>query len=252
MVKTYFFNWDSIDRTVSTQDPFACSVKLQRPLTNVKKISLKSLELPISFYSLRSPYNTFHIRKTTPTPTSTSTITLSEGNYTISTLCAELASQINTLFGVTTFTVTYSTLTNKITISASSGATFGFIPASCTFLNKILGFYGVNNVYTNTSVTGTLPYLINWDNYICLKLSYLPSNYVNSDQMIHYKIPLDETNGVVYIQFEGSAYSQFIEISNPHFSLNEIKLEVFDRYNYALTNNFTDFSMTLQIDCDED
>jgi hypothetical protein len=221
--RTFYFNWDSLNRTIASDDPFQCSVKLQRPLTKIKRIGLKSAEIPINFYNIWSPYNIFQITISTGT---TLAITPTEGIYTIASFVTELQSKLQTIGNSLTYSVTYSTLTNKLTIS-NPNVQFRFTTGAITTLNTLLGFT-TSSSYAN-SVTATYPYILNLDHYITIFIDYIPTNYINQ-QPLTFKIPLDALNGVVFYSLENSQFSQVLEITDPNFSLTEFKVRVMDRY----------------------
>ena len=50
-----FLNFDT--NLISTTTPFDCNFQLADPLRRVKRIYLKSVELPINFFNVRSNFN---------------------------------------------------------------------------------------------------------------------------------------------------------------------------------------------------
>ncbi len=49
----YFVDFDTSLRTDITDDPFHCSLVLSNPIRNIKKIYLKSCEIPLGFFNIR-------------------------------------------------------------------------------------------------------------------------------------------------------------------------------------------------------
>ena len=77
-----FLNFDT--NLITTSNPFDSRFILSDPLRRIKRIYLKSVELPINFYNVRSNFNTFDIifsKTSTPTAIKTFTITIPNGNY---------------------------------------------------------------------------------------------------------------------------------------------------------------------------
>ena len=77
-----FLNFDT--NLISTTTPFDCNFQLADPLRRVKRIYLKSVELPINFFNVRSNFNSFNItlyKSTSPAAFKAFTITIQNGNY---------------------------------------------------------------------------------------------------------------------------------------------------------------------------
>ena len=56
-----FLHFDTALKDTSTDDPFNCTLTLANPMRHVKKIYLKSCEIPIGFFNIRESY-TFSFR----------------------------------------------------------------------------------------------------------------------------------------------------------------------------------------------
>ena len=50
-----FYHFDSAQRDSLIDDPFQCQLTLSNPLRNVKKIYLKSVEIPVGYFNIRTP-----------------------------------------------------------------------------------------------------------------------------------------------------------------------------------------------------
>jgi hypothetical protein len=116
-------------------------------------------------------------------------IKITPGNYTISSLAAELKLQIDTAFGDTTTTVKFSNIDYKLTITR---ATAFYISSYLRFpestASRLLGFTQDNDDFNyGTSITGTSIYNISGPNYILIRSRFLvqASNrktvYINDD-----------------------------------------------------------------------
>jgi hypothetical protein len=66
-----------------------------------------------------------------------------------------------------------------------------------------------------------------------------------SNQLMSFKIPLNATNGSIYYTAENISFSQFIEITDENFILNNLKIQVYDQFNNLLDNNGINWSFTL-------
>ena len=83
MSKVWFVHVDTSSTTANTVikqygiDSFNCTVLLGKEHRRIRRVALKSVEMPIGFYNIRAPYNVLTIN-VAGTPTS---YTFSPGNY---------------------------------------------------------------------------------------------------------------------------------------------------------------------------
>ena len=62
MTQKRIINFDTIYSTKINNNPFSVNFVLTEILRNVSKITLKSIEIPISNYNIRSAYSTIQIK----------------------------------------------------------------------------------------------------------------------------------------------------------------------------------------------
>lgn len=89
-----------------------------RTLTNVVALKVISVEIPFSYYIFNDLNNTFTLTEST---SGASVITITPGNYTSSQMITELNAQFITGGATAVYTVTYSSITNKFTITSDGG-----------------------------------------------------------------------------------------------------------------------------------
>lgn len=169
---------------------------LPRPLTDVVAIKLLNAEIPFSYYVFHSNNNTFTLAESGVGGTATVTIPI--GNYTSSSLASAFGTALTTAsstLGVKTYTVAYSTLTQKFTITstAAAGTTF-----TLTFGNSsdpgntnprfYLGFPAGATTSTTTpalvspnvpQISGANYVYLNSETFGQLSNCFLPSSAVN-------------------------------------------------------------------------
>jgi hypothetical protein len=190
-------------------------------------------------------------------------ITVIPGNYTIDGLITYINTAIDKIYQkcftdlelMNDFS-TSPTLT-KLTVSDTGAFPVGYIQ-----LNYYPGFIvtGFNSNFLTNCILGfqtnqtdsTLGYIIGrylWSIYndlsIALYFANIPHNNTHfSSQLMSFKIPVK--GGVQSIEFNGESqnFSQFIEISDPHYILNQIKLVIFDTRGNILKNQYN-FNFTL-------
>lgn len=158
---------------------------MSRPIQDIVGMKVLSAEIPFSFYVFNSANNTFTLQETGSG--GTATVTIPEGNYTSSSLATAFGTALTTASaGLTakTYTVAYSTLTQKFTITSTAVAgntftlTFGTstdsgntnprfylgFPAGATASNttpslttpNIPQITGANYIYINSETLGQI------------------------------------------------------------------------------------------------
>lgn len=87
-----------------------------RTLVNIVGLKVIGVSVPFSYYIVNSSNNVFTLTESVSGPV---VVTLGVGNYTSSQMITELDTQLTAL-GVESYTTTYSTSTNKFTITATT------------------------------------------------------------------------------------------------------------------------------------
>ena len=264
--------------TTNTKNSFQANFKLTERFTNIKKISLISLELPIAFNNIRlgstSTFifiiNTIRIM-----------IPITPGNYTtIDSLINEINVRINMYLPIPYTIVLSLTSLNRVRllISGTRPITFSIVDTNLSYY--ILGFrqesdilvdMGTETTITTTVVRGiintaivtaiptatspyyylasTSTYNLNPDNYISL---YIPqfAGCVSDMSGINttFKIPLNCIYGMTYFFQKNLNFEQELEIRDSGMILNEINITVLDRYGKNIENNGLDYSLSLLIE----
>jgi hypothetical protein len=168
---------------------------LRRPLKEIISIELVNGHIPADLYNIASGWNEFEFGEGAAIPSQVWKVTLTPGQYTATELAAELQTRLNALPGkVNTYTVTYNTITRKITTTATVNVapftfywrtgnihdTFDTWTGAITSINtpgRILGFDWFD--YTSSGGVLEAPYKADPD--LFLKKLYL---YVNADNNI--------------------------------------------------------------------
>jgi len=249
MYHLQFLNFDS--NLTTTSNPLDSSFILSDPLRRIKRIYLKSVELPINFNNIRTYFNTFQMTlKVSTSYKPTFTVIIPNGNYNnIDDLLTVINNQINNIVFSNYTTDQYPHFSvnanNTITCSiTTSGLTFSLTLSN--FLSQILGFTNANAGTYATSITSSRIFNLNYDNYLNIYFPNIPHKTNGfSNQLMSFKIPLNATNGSIYYTAENISFSQFIEITDEIFILNNLKIQVYDQFNNLLNNNGINWSFTL-------
>lgn len=137
-----------------------------RRYSRITEIVIRSIQLPFGFYAVNSTNNVLKFNS------NAISVTVTPGNYNTSTLAIELKSKIDTAFGDTNTTITFSTTTYKLTIARTTPFVVDAevdVPSS-TFA-KLIGFY-VSSTSGN-SATGDGVINISGPNYIVVESAFL-------------------------------------------------------------------------------
>jgi hypothetical protein len=217
-------------------NPFQCTAILGNRHRAIRSAALKDAQIPVGFYNIRAPYNSIIINGIT--------YTLPPGNYTINSL-------VNTLNGVITNTIgtfAASSVTNQISFVSNNGPAVITVPSLS--LGAFLGFTnGQSCPGTNTVITGTNSYIINFDTYITIWIGEIGTASLDPQQ-ITYKVPLTTGSGTIIQYSEGSTWPQKVIYTDRSNRLDRLTIVVLDRFGNIINNNGIDWSFTLEIESD--
>mgnify|MGYP006270376423 CR=1 FL=1 len=238
MSRTYQLHVDTASTTAGTvtknqNNPFSCTVKLGQTHRRLQAVALKSAEVPIAFYNIRSPYNSFSL-----TVGSTTTVyTVTPGNYT----AATLVSALNGLVGAGTGSFNIYAMTSRVYFTSAVGTVT--IPVAARSLGYFLGF---TDGQTGSTITATNSYNVNFDNYINIFIENLRNSSLEPNVPVTYKIPVTVANGGVEYFFENTRFAQSICIRDPDFTIDRLNISVRDRFGQPIDNNGVDWTFTLE------
>jgi len=258
------FGTESIARIVNVDTRFrdnptitgaaACTIRLPRTYKNITSLRLSSIELPNTWYDF-----TANLENTNFT-VSGSQRTISDGNYTTTTLASAI---VSTAAPTISLSVTFDAVTTKCTISASGAFTMDFTPVPgsvcCitreanlrpfdTGLGSYLGFtsntYSGNSSYTSES----LPNLYG-NTYVLLSLEKYEAidhlSFNGTAAPAFAKIVVNASkNAVIYANGANTITNKVILAEPENVSVLKIKLT--DCYGRVL-QTFGNFSFTLEM-----
>lgn len=221
--------------TKTAGNPFQCTIMLGNRHRTVRAITLKNAQIPIGFYNVRAPYNTFVYDSTT--------YTITPGNYTtLAALNAAATTPGTTVSALGSFAA--SATTGRVTFTPVSGShTFG-APVPNTLLS-FLG-YTTTQSLTGTTIVATNPYTLSWDTYISIWIANLGQSSLEPVQ-ISFKIPLNGTTNNVMYWTEGSQNDQVLDVTDRSVRVDRLNISVFDRFRNLLNNNGLDWSFSFDM-----
>ena len=242
MSKVWFVHADTSSTTSNTViknagiDSFNCSVILGQTHRRIRRVALKSVEMPIGFYNIRAPYNNLTIN-IAGTPT---TYTFSPGNYSTTTFLNTLNNTVTPAIG----SFFLNTLTNKIQYTSVVGA------SSIVGDPGTLGYFmGFTSDQIGVIIVANKSYSIDFDNYVCIYIENLRNSCMEPFAAT-FKIPITVQKGGVENWTSDNRFKQSIEIFDPDYKIDRLNIQVRDRFGNPLSNNGIDWSMTLEIESD--
>lgn len=238
--------------------PFNLILNLPYQISKVKRIYLKSVELPVGFTNIRDTNTSnslsMNISKIINFPTSQEInysfdITLPNKNYTN---IQSLLTDINSLIATDPVVQQYSRSINppfftasgqKVSINVDTLTNFSF---NDTILSKyILGFSWNVYLFIGTIYEAPSNYNIVYDTYLIMNFPKLNAKSNGVTQQISFKIPYNATYNQIYFDYENTTFSQFIELSDDNTVIGNLQLIVTDRFGNNINNNGLDWSFTL-------
>lgn len=168
----------------------------------INSFTIKEILIPHTYYNINSTNNQINIFKAGDTLNRLATLT--NGNYTVTTLAAELKSKLDALAGPPcTWTIQFNSTTAKFTFLSSVDTVIRG-GSALTSIFKIIGF-SLNDTASSQSHTG--------DNIA--NLSYTNHIKVYSDQLTKFDTRIrtsgnDESGLLCYIPVHGTTFGQFI------------------------------------------
>ena len=253
-------HFDTVDG-IKNYDPilksyhcYNTNLLINKPLTNIKEISLKSLEFPIFFNNIRSS-NSSNYLILSFTYGSFNNISIGcfipELNYiSISSLLLAINTSISSSLSSYAGVSIIFSVVNTYYISISTNCT-NITLIKGILINNILGF----NIgsYSTSIITTNNFYCLNIDNYINLYITNLNSGSdtnVNG-RLLTFKIILDGVNGQILYLGESNTFTQTISIIDPFYVLSSINIMILDRFGFPINGGNSYFSFTLGVNYDK-
>jgi hypothetical protein len=215
--------------------------RLTHQLQKVRKIKVANAVIPVSYYNVNSNNNTFSWEESAGGGVITSTFTA--GNYTSTTFATEVKTQMDADTNNTaTYTVTISTATNKMTITAGANFTiyvavsqkltgFTTVPSASTTQigDNVINLAGPNQLYLRSNIATRI------DTNAVVKNDKIFNNVLAI-------VPINvNTFDVVYKSFD---YTQYFESD---IDIQDIEFYFTDDDDNIIDFNGAPFSLSLQM-----
>ena len=238
-------NYDPI---LKTYHCYNTNILINKPISNIKEISLKSIEMPLFFNNIRSANNSniFSFEFTIGNIISIS-CAIPESNYiSINSLLDVLNISIATQLEIYVDVSVVLTSTDNYYITLTHNLSYLKLTKNI-LTNNILGFK--SDTYNTSTITTTNFYCLNIDNYINLYITNLNSGSdTNANgRLLTFKIILPQVNGNILFLGESNTFIQTISITDPYFVLNSLNIIILDRFGFPINGGNANFSFTLGI-----
>jgi hypothetical protein len=260
---TQFLHFDTANSTYiydknntagKTLTPYKTQFTMNQYFRNVKRVYLKSVEMPVGFANVRTGSTDTFIFSMNGT---SYTCVLPEKTYTtIGTLLSDLNTIIATKSLPCTMVLSLSlvaTTPMKLVITFTGTMPTSFNITDTNFSKYVLGFRAI---YDNSFVSGGsyynatyANYNLNADNYILMYIPTLNSlNASMSGQQSTFKIPLNSETNLTYFYFDGSSFTQFVDITDSGLNFSNITVILYDKFGNNMNPNGADYSFTFAIE----
>jgi hypothetical protein len=215
--------------------------RLTHQLQKVRKIKVANAVIPVSYYNVNSNNNTFSWQESAGGGVITSTFTA--GNYTSTTFATEVKTQMDAdTNNAATYTVTISTATNKMTITAGANFTiyvavsqkltgFTTVPSASTTQigDNVINLAGPNQLYLRSNIATRI------DTNAVVKNDKIFNNVLAI-------VPINvNTFDVVYKSFD---YTQYFEAD---IDIQDVEFYFTDDSDVQIDFNGAPFSLSLQM-----
>ena len=234
-----FIYIDSSDRLFGSPSNFKVDIQ-DLNSNNEKDISLNTLSINKSFYSINNNNHSF-LFSTTGT---TGTTNLTNGNYNSTQFCTELNTQLNSFPLGITFASSCSSTNGKLTIASSD--TSDFTITSNTQNYRYLGM-NVSSVVPSVSGIWVSPNVIDLsgsryiDVLVDLPISSVNTKNKNKNVLARVYINADRFSQILYLK-ENFSFCKLLTAR-----LNQISFQLVDEFNNELDLNGTEWNCTIEI-----
>lgn len=234
MLRKTYINVDSLNES----NPSKFSINLENQLNNVKKVYIRSYEIPVSFYSINSSNNTIDFEDSVPNSYSA---TITPGNYTPSELASELQTQMSAEYSSTT--VSYDSNTYKLTFTNSS-SNIKILDSST--ISSIIGLDGDSSLSSSVEMSNVVN--LNGNNYLFLKSHILFSGSGslmknNNTTRDYVRIPVNANSGGVIMFSDLTLCFEYLS----NVSFKKLDFELLDSSENQLDLNGLGLSLELLI-----
>jgi len=233
---------NSKNRTSGSSSDF--KVRLSQSIQNIQSISIKSLEIPFSWYTVNESNNQLcFVSFADQSKPIDFTVTISPGNYSADELQIELETKMNEILAG--FTVSYSDNKLKYTITHPSFFIIKYTESTC----KLLIGLGLSDSTINTSWTSENVIQLTGTNHLFLESKTLCSSrpLAHSDEFrrpIFVKVSVQENPGSILTRL---SKDDDVHCYDSQYSIQELDFRLVDDQYHKIDLNGLDWSIELLV-----
>ncbi len=230
------YHIQSVNRTSSSLSSADFVIDLKNDFHDVKKATLLACNIHNTLYNVKDDTRSFIINDG-----SIKTATIPPGSYDVLALCSAIQTALNVVSS--NFTVTYDSITMKITVSRTS--VFSIIGTSS--LRLVMGYSQVDKTgattYTADNVVNLNPITT-----LFLQIQELSSHSISTcGTLFTYIIPLAVNSGEIATFSSGSFYHQTVELSKKT-NISRLHVRLCSDNQITAELNGGEWSFTLRVD----
>ena len=208
--------------------------------TMTKKFSIVNAQFPVSYYLINSSNNQIVISIQGATGI---IYTFPVGNYNVNQFIAQWYITVGSAW-----TLTYSSITNKITFAYPYSFTFSFY--NIKSLMSVLGFNIPTQMYSSSNGKITSPYAVNFGGILKLDVKTSSFNLTNMDS---YQKGRTNTIASIPVNSAQNGYVMYNNFTNynsmfRNTAISDLNIMIQDEFNNFIDFNNIDWSITVQID----
>ena len=254
MKENKLINFDSYYSTKNNLNCYYISYKID-PLKSIKKIHLKSIEIPICINNVRSPYSTFYYtinnisyNFTLPDKTYISIYSLLIDLNASIVLNIQPKLQLNEIAPIFTLSTTELNKIIMTIVTNTSTMTFNYDGLMSFYLgyNSNVKIVTTTLLLQKTNVYSfAVPYNLSFDTYYNLIFNNIQSETKNNNNsQSDFKLCINSLTNAVYFSNELSSFQQSVNIIDKNLTISKLDIILTDRFNNTI-NGYLEWSMTL-------
>lgn len=210
-------------------------------------VRLENIKIPTSFYNINTTNNVLKITEDpagTPDPIS---VTVPPGNYTESELRTTTIALLNTAtLNANTYSMTFDSITGKITITTDTTEFFVDSITNGSVLNPAFGFNDAQNTSTSLSLVSINHISLDFLRYLNIKSDLGSNNHYSKTNLENIGVQVPITEGRSTIQFYDNHNGYKAKMETKH-SIKNIRFRIIDSDRNQVDLNGVDWSCEVVI-----
>lgn len=230
---------------------FEVKFSLPQAIHKVKKLSLKSVEIPVAFDNIRASHSFIFTLDNNPKQylVTFDNVTITDG--------ASLCTLLNTLVTATTplygLAFSYNSSTNLLTFAGTTAPT-NLTIVDTPFSRAYLGFRGTTDTYVPAikGIAASCCLNLNPDNYLNIYFPNVPAPNNNVNGVLStFKVALNAASQNIYFWSELMNHEQSVHLSDNTFTFSQLHVVVYDRWGNNIWPRGGDWSFTMEVSYDD-